>query len=115
MIHLDRAGRDAAYAGFARVPSPGGHALLTFHTSDADLRPGQARHLTTWWDHPVDLAFAFLDPGAETAALARAGITLAARPDRVPDPAVEHVGRRTYLLLRRLRVTGPPDIGVTRR
>ncbi|MEU3449237.1 hypothetical protein AB0H29_18775 [Streptomyces thermolilacinus] len=115
MIHLDRAGRDAAYAGFARVPRPGGHALLAFHTSDADLRPGQARHLTTWWDHPVDLAFHFLDPGAETAALARAGITLAARPDRVPDPAVEHVGRRTYLLLRRPGVTGPPDTGVTRR
>ncbi|CAL9586349.1 class I SAM-dependent methyltransferase [Streptomyces sp. enrichment culture] len=107
VIHLDRAGRDAAYAEFARVLRPGGHALLAFHTGDAEAAPGTARRLTTWWDHPVDLTFHFLDPGAETEALARAGLTPAARLDRAPDPAVEHASSRTYLLLRRIRSRRP--------
>ncbi|MGW5610834.1 class I SAM-dependent methyltransferase [Streptomyces sp. NPDC003753] len=102
VIHLNQPRRAAAYREFARVLRPDGHALLAFHTSDGDTRPGQATHLTEWWDRPVDLTFRFLDPVAETAALAQAGLTLTARLDRAPHPGHEHPSQRTYLLVRRL-------------
>ncbi|MEU9833413.1 class I SAM-dependent methyltransferase [Streptosporangium sp. NPDC048047] len=102
VIHLSPSERAAAYTEFARVLRPAGHALLAFHTGDDDTRPGQASHLTEWWDHPVDLTFRFLDPVAETAALAQAGLTLTARLDRAPHPGHEHPSHRTYLLVRRL-------------
>ncbi|MFJ5778663.1 class I SAM-dependent methyltransferase [Streptomyces sp. NPDC093094] len=108
LIHLDAPQRGAAYAEFARVLRPGGHALLAFHTSDADTAPGSSRRLTDWWDHPVDLTFHFLDPSAETRALTAAGLTLAARLDRTPDPDTEHPSLRTYLLLRRTAVSCGP-------
>jgi SAM-dependent methyltransferase len=101
VIHLDAPRRAAAYTEFARVLRPGGHALIAFHTSDADARTGQARTLTDWWGHPVELTFHFLDPVAETAALARAGLDLTARLDRAPQPGVEHASQRSYLLIRR--------------
>ncbi|WP_371687508.1 class I SAM-dependent methyltransferase [Micromonospora sp. KC721] len=99
VIHLDGSRRNAAYAEFARVLRQGGHALLGFHTSDTDTQPGQAKTLTDWWDQPVDLTFRFLDPAAETAALAQAGIDLVARLDRTPHTAVEHPSQRSYLLV----------------
>ncbi|MFB9235703.1 class I SAM-dependent methyltransferase [Plantactinospora siamensis] len=101
LIHLDRAARAAAYAEFARVLRPGGHALLAFHTSDADAEPGDATSFTTWWDRPVELTFRYLDPADETAALSRAGLHLAARVDRAPYADVEHPSQRSYLLARR--------------
>jgi SAM-dependent methyltransferase len=101
VIHLDTPRRAAAYAEFARVLRPGGHALIAFHTSDADAQAGQAKTLADWWGHPVTLTFRFLDPAAETAALARAGLDLTARLDRAPYPGVEHASQRSYLLMRR--------------
>ncbi|MER6784763.1 class I SAM-dependent methyltransferase [Streptomyces sp. NPDC000658] len=101
VIHLDPAERAAAYAEFARVLRPGAPVLVAFHTSDPDLRAGQAAHLDRWWGHRVDLTFRYLDPAAETAALTRAGLALTARLDREPHPGVEHPSRRTYLLARR--------------
>jgi SAM-dependent methyltransferase len=55
VIHLGDRRRPSAYAEFARVLRPGGHALLAFHTGDAETAPGGSRRLTEWWDHPVDL------------------------------------------------------------
>ncbi|MFF1547709.1 class I SAM-dependent DNA methyltransferase [Streptomyces sp. NPDC058291] len=101
VIHLGRAERAAAYAEFARVLRPGAPALVAFHTSDPELREGQAARLTQWWGHAVDLTFRYLDPAEETTALARAGLALVARLDREPHPEVEHPSRRTYLLVRR--------------
>ncbi|MDO3705254.1 class I SAM-dependent methyltransferase [Micromonospora sp. C28SCA-DRY-2] len=101
VIHLDAPGRAAAYAEFARVLRPGGSALIAFHTRDAETPSGQARTHTDWWGHPVALTFRFLDPAAEVAALARAGLTLTARLDRQPDPDREHASERCYLLVRR--------------
>ncbi|SCG51765.1 Methyltransferase domain-containing protein [Micromonospora echinaurantiaca] len=101
VIHLDPPRRAAAYAEFARVLRPGGSALIAFHTGDEQTPPGQARTLTDWWGHPVALTFRFLDPAAEVAALARAGLALTARLDRRPDPAREHASERCYLLVRR--------------
>jgi hypothetical protein len=101
VIHLDEAGRAAAYAEFARVLRPGAPVLVAFHTGDPDLRAGQAAHLDRWWGRRVDLTFRYLDPAGETAALARAGLALTARLDREPHPGAEHPSRRTYLLARR--------------
>ncbi|MFI5817909.1 class I SAM-dependent methyltransferase [Streptomyces rishiriensis] len=101
VIHLDPAERAAAYAEFVRVLRPGAPALVAFHTSDPDLRAGQEARLGEWWGHRVDLTFRYPDPAAETAALARAGLSLTARLDREPHPGVEHPSRRTYLLARR--------------
>jgi SAM-dependent methyltransferase len=101
VIHLDAPRRAAAYTEFTRVLRPGGHALIAFHTSDADVPAGQAMTLTDWWGHPVDLTFHYLDPATEIAACARAGLDLTARLDREPYPQAEHPSRRTYLLVRR--------------
>lgn len=108
VIHLNAPQRAAAYTEFARVLRPGGHALIAFHTSDADVQAGQSRTLTDWWGHPVDLTFRFLDPVTEAAALGQAGLQLIARLDREPYPAVEHPSQRSYLLVRR-RKHGDPD------
>lgn len=101
VIHLDERHRTSAYGEFARVLRPGGHALLAFHTGDADTAPGGSRRLTEWWDHPVDLTFHFLDPDTESRRLTDAGFSVTARLDRSPHPGTEHPSHRTYLLVRR--------------
>ena len=106
VIHLDAAERAAAYAEFARVLRPGGHALVAFHVRDAETSAGQAKTLTRWWDNEVELTFRFLDPDAETRALAEAGLTVTARLDRAPDPRVEHASDRAYLLARAASASG---------
>jgi SAM-dependent methyltransferase len=101
VIHLDADQRRAAYVEFARVLRPGGHGLIAFHTSDADFEPGGAKVLTSWWDRPVELTFRYLDPAAETVALAGAGLEVVARLDRAPYTGIEHPSERCYLLVRR--------------
>lgn len=101
VIHLDSSGRAAAYREFARALRPGGHALVAFHTSDADTPPGEMKTLTDWWGHDVLLNFRFLDPMVEIEALDAAGLVLVARLDRVPYDGVEHPSHRSYLLVRR--------------
>ncbi|MEV4238473.1 MULTISPECIES: class I SAM-dependent methyltransferase [unclassified Nocardia] len=102
VIHLDEQQRAAAYAEFARVLRPGGHALIAFHTGDPDIPIGGAKRLTDWWGHQVDLTFHYLDPSAESEALATAGLALEARLDREPHPDAEHPSRRSYLLVQRV-------------
>jgi SAM-dependent methyltransferase len=102
VIHLDSAGRAAAYREFARVLRPGGLALLSFHVADADTPAGSSRTMASWWGEDVDLTFHFLDPDTELAALTAAGFELQARLDREPYPGVEHRSRRCSLLLRRV-------------
>lgn len=106
VIHLDDAQRAAAYAEFARVLEPGGHALVAFHVRDTETQAGQEKALTNWWGHEVALTFRFLDPDTETRALAEAGLTVTARLDRAPDPRAEHASDRTYLLLRAASASG---------
>lgn len=106
VIHLDAAERAAAYAEFARVLRPGGHALVAFHVRDAETQAGQEKTLTQWWGNEVELTFRFLDPEAETRALAVAGLTVTARLDRAPDSRVEHASDRTYLLARATSASG---------
>ncbi|MHB1536865.1 MAG: hypothetical protein ACYC1D_20095, partial [Acidimicrobiales bacterium] len=92
-------GRAAAYREVARVTRPGGHALIAFHTSDNDAQAGDAKQLTEWWGHPVELTSWFLDPSEEVHAARLAGLDLVGRLDREPH-GHEHPSRRSYLLLR---------------
>jgi SAM-dependent methyltransferase len=104
VIHLDASGRAAAYFEFARALRPGGHALIAFHTCDADTASGEVKTLTDWWGHEVVLKFRFLEPMAEIDALASAGLVLVARLDRAPYEGIEHPSSRSYLLVRRLPI-----------
>ena len=101
VIHLDAAQRAHAYAEFARVLRPGGHALIAFHVSDPDHVPGGTVERTEWWGEDVDLVFRFLAPGEEADAMGRAGLRVTAQLDRSPHPGVEHPSRRAYLLAQR--------------
>ncbi|MCP3800874.1 class I SAM-dependent methyltransferase [Allokutzneria sp. A3M-2-11 16] len=98
VIHLGPAQRAAAYEEFARVLRPGGHALISFHTSDAEVPVGGTRQLSDWWGHDVDLTFRFLDPAEESRMLTAAGLEVIARLDRSPHPGVEHASQRCTLL-----------------
>jgi SAM-dependent methyltransferase len=100
VIHLDLAGRRAAYREFARILAPGGSALIAFHVEDAETASGSSRRTSTMLDHAVELTFHFLDPSVEVAELAAAGLPLTARLDREPHPG-EHASRRSYLLVQR--------------
>lgn len=100
VIHLDAPHRAVAYREFHRVLRPGGQALVAFHTSDSDIATGGHKTLTEWWGYQVALTFHYLDPAAEIAALADAGLEQLARLDREPYPGAEHPSRRTYLLVR---------------
>ena len=101
VIHLDRSARAAAYREFARVLSPGGQALIAFHTSDPDHPTGTEQHVAEWWGRPVDLTFRYLDADEEVAALAGAGLALLARLDRSPHDGLEHPSHRSYLVVGR--------------
>lgn len=100
LIHVEPAGRPAAYAELARVVAPGGWVLLAFHLSMADQPPGSVRHLTEWWGHAVALDFYFLDPEEVVAGLEAAGFVTMVRTDREPWPGVEAQSRRCFLLAR---------------
>ena len=101
VIHLDPGQRARAYAEFARVLRPGGHALVAFHVSDPEHGPGGAVERSEWWGEAVDLVFRFLAPGGESDAMAQAGLPVTARLERSPYPGVEHPSHRAYLLARR--------------
>lgn len=101
VIHLDTAGRAAAYREFARVLADGGHALIAFHTSDTENQTGESKPVTDWWGHDVDLTFHFLDAAEEVSALRAAGLELIARLDRGPHAGTEHQSQRSYLVVRR--------------
>lgn len=101
VIHLEPAARASAYAEVTRVLQPGAWALLSFHTRDEEAATGETKRLTEWWGHAVDIAFRFLDPVAEAAALERAGLRVVARLERAPLPGVEHASDRAYLMVER--------------
>lgn len=100
VIHLDSAGRDAAYDEFARVLlRDDGVALIAFHTKDSENRTGESRHVNEWWGHDVDLTFHFLDPAQEISRLQQVGLRLIARLDRSPHVGLEHESHRSYLIV----------------
>ncbi len=102
IIHLDAAGRDRAFAEFARTLRPGGWLLLSFHVSDADHEPGTSKHVSQWLGTDVDFDGHFLDPDDVSARLTTLGCTEWARATRGPmDDGVEYPSRRAYLIAQR--------------
>ncbi len=99
VIHIED--RAPAYAEMVRVLRPGGHALVSFHVSDADVSAGGAAEQRAMWGVPVALTFRYLDPALEAASAASVGLELVARADRAPYAGLEHPSRRSSLLLRR--------------
>lgn len=101
IIHLDPAGRRAAFAELARTVIAGGWLLAAFHTSREDRPAGTTLRLDRWWDHDVDLEFHFLDPALVSAEVAAAGFTVMSVTERAAWAEVEAPTRRAYLLARR--------------
>lgn len=101
IIHLDAAGRRAAFAELARAVTPGGWLLVAFHISRADQPPGSVLRLDRWWEHDVELDFHFLDPAEVSRDIEDAGFVVMSRTERSPWPAVEAPTHRGYLLAQR--------------
>ena len=100
-IHLDDDDRAWAYSEFTRVLRPGGHALIAFHTRDAQVESGGELAVSTFLGHEVDLVFRFLDPMVEASAMMDAGLTITAQLQRLPYAGYEHPSERGYLLVRK--------------
>jgi SAM-dependent methyltransferase len=103
IIHLDPAGRAAASREFARVLHPGGWLLMAFHIDSPEHGMGETNHVTSFLGVPVQMDGYYLDPAAVTADLAAAGLRIAAKLEREPQPGGEHPSRRCYLLAQRPR------------
>ncbi|GAA1158044.1 SAM-dependent methyltransferase [Kitasatospora gansuensis] len=96
VIHLAPAELRPAFTEIHRTLRPGGLLLLAFHLGT------EVRHLTEWWDHPVDVDFHFLDLTTVEESLTSTGFTVEARLERTNYPQ-EAETRRGYLLARRDR------------
>lgn len=101
IIHLDPDQRRAGFAELHRAIAADGWLLVAFHISNASYAAGEELHLSTWWDHEVDLTFRFLDPAVVADEMGAAGFAIMVRTDREPWPGVEEQSRRGYLLARR--------------
>ncbi|MFL6076654.1 MAG: class I SAM-dependent methyltransferase [Mycobacteriales bacterium] len=99
LIHLTPAERPAACAEIARVLSPGGLAMISFHLP---AHPGAAPiHLDEWFDQPVSLDGYWMRREDLLPPLAAAGLHEEAYLERQPSPGVEYPSTRGYLLLRK--------------
>jgi SAM-dependent methyltransferase len=95
IIHIPPDELPRAFAEFARVLRPGGHALLAFHIGHERV------HRDEWWGHNVSLDFQFYAPEQLEHLLTAAGFTIEARLVRRPYEPVEHPSQRGYLLARK--------------
>jgi hypothetical protein len=78
-----------------RVLKPGGVLLLTFHIGE------EVKHLDEWWEKPVNLDFAFFQPGEMEDWLTEAGYELEETLVREPNPEVEVATRRAYIFAKK--------------
>ena len=95
IIHIPRQQIVDALRGMKRVLKPGGVLLLTFHIGD------EIKHLDEWWEMPVNLDFAFFQPGEMETWLKEAGYEHEETLVREPNPEVEVATRRAYLFARK--------------
>lgn len=95
IVHLTPDEVEAAAREWARVLSPGGRALVSFHVGTERV------HLDEFLGHTVDVEFQFHPREQVEGALERAGLVIEARLERRGDAAVEHPSLRAYLLARR--------------
>jgi len=94
VIHLDAEGRATAFKEFRRILDSRGALLLAFHIGAETI------HRDELWGQAVSLDFRFLEPAEVTAALRKAGFTVAERTEREPYEGTEYPSRRCYVLAR---------------
>ena len=95
VIHLEAAELRRAFAETHRILRPGGLALVSFHIGT------EARRLTEFLGHDVEVDFHFFEPPDVVAAVEDAGFAVDMRLERTHYPE-EVATRRGYLLARRL-------------
>jgi SAM-dependent methyltransferase len=95
ILHIPRERIVDALGEMKRVLKPGGVLLLTFHIGD------EVKHLDEWWEKPVNLDFAFFQPGEMEDWLTEAGYELEETLVREPNPEVEVATRRAYIFAKK--------------
>lgn len=96
IVNLAAEMRQTAFREMARVLTPGGHLLLSFHIGDEVINPKEM------WGKPVKMSFYMLDPEMIRAELEREGFAIEELTIREPyAPKVEHQTRRAYVWARK--------------
>ncbi len=95
LIHLAGSEMPTAVAALARPVAPGGVLVLAIHAGE------EVRHLSSWFDHDVELDVVLHDPAAVVAAVSSAGLVDVEWYLRGPLAAREETTDRLYVIARR--------------